>query len=450
MSPWYSKLLWLAIFGLPAFAVLFSRALQKPRPRNPRLFPALLLSTLWTLPTLLIVQHLNLHFQWWSFKASGPRFCDMPVDLYLGWVILWGIVPQLVFPGLGVTEIVILLVAFDLWLMPSLIQTNGDSRWLLGEVFAAAIVLWPSLHLMRATLHNRRLSLRVMMQTLLCGLLFLYLLPEMVFALQPQTQHSPAAPSVWQALLSTPHWLLQVALQVLFLLAVPGLTAVQEFAQRGRGTPIPYDPPLRLVTSGIYRYCANPMQLSCAVVMLVWAALLHSLWFAAGAVLSIVYSAGLATWDEHTDLARRFGVRWQLYRIAVPAWRLRWRPYHAGPPARLYISASCGSCSELRRWLEARQPLHLDFIDAETLPAGSITRLRYNPIDGTPPEDGLRALARALEHCNLAWAYCGFTLRLPVFCQVFQLLMDACGFGPRTIPSTCPAKTVPDSSPGTS
>jgi hypothetical protein len=180
------------------------------------------------------------------------------------------------------------------------------------------------------------------------------------------------------------------------------------------------------------------MQFSCAVVMFLWAVLLRSPWFVLVAVVAAVYSAGVAHWDEDHDLAERFGERWQHYRDEVPAWRLRWRPYHAGPPARLYLARTCGPCNEIREWIESCHPIGLELIEAETLPEDSIRRLRYDPSDGTAPVEGIVAFARALEHLNLAWAYCGMTLRLPVMHQVFQLLMDASGFGPRRVASTCP------------
>jgi len=84
-----------------------------------------------------------------------------------------------------------------------------------------------------------------------------------------------------------------------------------EFVERGEGTPIPYDAPKRLVTSGMYRYVANPMQLSCGVVMLGWAALLCNWWMALAAAMAIIYSAGIAEWDEGRDLERRFGSAWK-------------------------------------------------------------------------------------------------------------------------------------------
>ena len=59
--------------------------------------------------------------------------------------------------------------------------------------------------------------------------------------------------------------------------ALLGLAAVQEFAVRGSGTPVPFDPPKRLVTTGPYAYVRNPMQLSAALVMLGWGAILGQL-----------------------------------------------------------------------------------------------------------------------------------------------------------------------------
>src|SRR6202012_5569883 len=137
-------------------------------------------------------------------------------------------------------------------------------------------------------------------QVLLAGLVFLYLVPEIVFAFRPGTPG-------WQPFLGASPFLRQLWLQILVLLAVPGISAVQEFAMRGHGTPLPYDPPRSLVVSGIYRYCANPMQLSCAVVMLAEALMLRNRWLVLAAFLAGIYSAGLARWDEEVDLARRFG-----------------------------------------------------------------------------------------------------------------------------------------------
>jgi protein-S-isoprenylcysteine O-methyltransferase Ste14 len=350
----------------------------------------------------------------------------MPLELFLGWTILWGLVPQLAMPRLGIARSALVMLAVDCALMPlcnPAVQLRGG--WLVGEAVAVAVVLLPALCLGHWTRQSTRLRASAWLQLLTAGLLFLFLVPEIVFALRPGRG--------WDALLELPPWVRQSGLQIVFLLALPGIAALMEFAERGLGTPIPYDPPARLVTSGIYRYCANPMQISCTLVMVAWAALLESGWLLAAAALSVVYSAGVAEWDERQDLDRRFGLEWRGYRAAVRNWWPRWRPYHAGPAAIVYMARSCGPCGEARDWLEARRPLGLRIADAETLPAGSIRRMRYDPGDGCATVDGVRAMGRALEHLHLGWALAGAALRLPGVWWAIQLVMDAAGLGPRTL-----------------
>lgn len=408
---------------VPMMAALLAGALRK---RQPRLFAACLISVLWVLPSLLAVQRLNEWAGWWSFTGEGVRFRGMPLELYLGWVLLWGLVPQLAFPRLAIGWCGALMIVVDLIAMPMCkAVVELGPQWILGEAVAVVVVLAPALCIARWTMEDTHLRIRAALQVATSGMLFLFLVPEVAFALRPGRG--------WEPLLQLAGWHRQLAIQIIFLLAVPGVAAVMEFAERGLGTPIPYDPPKRLVTSGIYRYCANPMQLSCGLVMLAWAGLLRNGWLVLAAATSIVYSAGIAEWDERQDLARRFEAEWKHYRAAVRNWRPRWRPYHTGPTARLYIAGSCGPCSELRSWLEARKPLGLQFIAAEMLPAGSIRRMRYDPNDGSAAVDGVRALGRALEHLHLGWALSGAALRLPLVWQSVQLLMDASGLGPRLI-----------------
>jgi protein-S-isoprenylcysteine O-methyltransferase Ste14 len=429
----------MSVLYFPLAAAVFAALVQqRMHKRTKRIFPAVLLGVLWALASLVVLQRINLTANWWTFQSTGPALAGMPLEPWFGWVILWGALPILAFPALDIPEVLLVFTLLDLWVMlflgPLLLQLKlAWPLWLIGEAVSLALVLTPAYCLARWTLDNTHLKLRATLQVALSGLLFLFLFPEIVFALRP----IHGATSIWQPLLALSHPLLIAALQIIAIASLPGVSAVQEFAQRGSGTPIPYDPPQRLVTSGIYRYCANPMQLSCAVALFLWALTLRNPWLAAAAVVTTIYSAGIAHWDEQRDLAARYGLAWRTYRDAVSNWRLRWRPYHATPTARLYISATCGQCSVLRQWIEAQHPLGLEFIDAETLPQGSIRRLRYDPADGTQPEEGLLAFARALEHIHLFWAWCGMILRLPILHQIIQVALDIGGFGPRTIPSTC-------------
>jgi protein-S-isoprenylcysteine O-methyltransferase Ste14 len=408
--------------------MLLALAAGRLRRQPPRQFAACLLSLLWTLPALLVLQRLNQLAHWWTYPSDGPQLREMPVELYLGWAILWGVLPQLALPRTRLWVCALVLIGFDLIAMRlcAPVVVLGP-QWLLGEAVAMLLVLAPALSIARWTLNNTHLPLRALAQAATSAAIFLYFVPELVFALRPGAG--------WQPLLQLPSWERQIWLQMVGILAIPGVSAVMEFAQRGRGTPIPYDPPRRLVTSGIYRYCANPMQLSCAAVMLVWAAMLRNPWLLLPAGFAIAYSAGIAEWDESEDLARRFGQEWLFYRMWVRNWRLRWRPHHVGPRATLYIASTCGPCSEVRGWFEARKLVGLVLVDAETLDEGSIQRVRYDPGDGTGAVEGVGGVARGLEHLNLGWALVGAAMRLPVVWQFIQLTMDAAGFGPRSVPS---------------
>ncbi len=408
---------------LPLSAALILGLLNR---RKSRQFAACLLSLLWVAPALVALQAINLRAGWWSFFGDSVRFREMPVECLAGWAILWGIVPPLVLAVLGIRWVSVLMVSVDLIAMPFCrpLVVLGP-HWLVGEVIAALVVLAPALLIAHWTMEGVHLRARAALQVAAAAMLFLYLAPEIAFALRPGRG--------WIPLFMLPSWQRQIGLQMLCLLAIPGISAAMEFAERGHGTPIPFDPPRRLVTSGVYRYCANPMQTSCAAVMLLWAGLLGNGWLVAAAATSVLYSAGIAEWDERQDLGLRFGNEWRQYRAAVRNWRPRWKPYHSGPEARIYIASSCGPCSEVRSWLEAREPVGLKIFAAEDLPEESIRRMRYDPGDGSFPVEGVRAMGRALEHLNLGWAFAGFLLRMTGVWQGVQLLMDASGLGPRKL-----------------
>src|SRR6185369_1631971 len=72
-----------------------------------------------------------------------------------------------------------------------------------------------------------------------------------------------------------PRWM-GLKLQVVFpagwiLIAIGGLIAgwcVLVFPLRGLGTPAPWDPPRRLVVSGLYRFVRNPMYVGMGILMI--------------------------------------------------------------------------------------------------------------------------------------------------------------------------------------
>ena len=90
-------------------------------------------------------------------------------------------------------------------------------------------------------------------------------------------------------------------------------------------------------------------------------------------------------------------------------------------------------CSEVARWYRQHGARGLAIVAAEDHPRGRLTRITYESIDGSYRASGIHAIARALEHIHLGWAFAGFALRLPLVSNVVQLIVDASGGQPRLV-----------------
>jgi protein-S-isoprenylcysteine O-methyltransferase Ste14 len=131
---------------------------------------------------------------------------------------------------------------------------------------------------------------------------------------------------VWQTGASIePLGLFGIPLIALGLLLIVQTIAL--FASVGRGTLAPWDPTIRLVVRGPYRYVRNPMITGVLFVLLGEAALFGSLalllWF--GLVLAV--NAVFLPLIEEPSLQRRFGEEYERYRAHVPRWIPRVRPW---------------------------------------------------------------------------------------------------------------------------
>lgn len=119
--------------------------------------------------------------------------------------------------------------------------------------------------------------------------------------------------------------LLLVALGV-FLFAA----SLRRFATEGEGTLAPWDPPLRLVVRGPYRYVRNPMISGVLFVLFGEALLLlsgpHLLW-------AFIFLGANFLWIplvEEPGLKRRFGDSYVEYCRHVPRLIPRFRPWQPG------------------------------------------------------------------------------------------------------------------------
>lgn len=395
------------------------------RKPDQRAWGGALLAAMWNLPVLLAVNLIAERAGLWHFDARGGLLLGMPVDLWLAWAWLWGAVPALAGPSIPLAAIVAIALAVDLVAMPAAAPVlRLGPGWLFGEAAGLLIALVPGQLLARWTMREVHLPWRALLQIGAFTGLILFLLPSVIIT---------GSGSAWQNPFLRPAWQISLIIQLLALPALLGLTAVQEFVTRGGGTPVPFDPPRRLVMSGAYAYVRNPMQLSAVVLMALLGLVLWNPWVAAAGVMAHVYSSGLAGWDEDADLRDRFGGAWTAYRRGVRAWMPRWRPWtpDGQPPARLFVAASCGMCSDVGRWFARRDARALVIVAAEAHPSRTLTRITYESADGTYAASGIQAIGRALEHISLGWLPVGTILRIPLLSPVIQLLVDASGGEPR-------------------
>ena len=381
----------------------------------------------WQVPFLLALNLLALRFAWWHFDATGGLLVGMPVDLLFAWACLWGAVPALLFPSVPLAVIVAGALAVDLVLMPAAAPVlRLGPGWLWGEGLGLALGLIPSQLLARWTAGDERLEARAVLQVIAFGGLMVFVIPAIAIE---------GASAPWITPFARPSWQISFIVQVLAIPGLLGITAVQEFVQRGGGTPVPFDPPRRLVTSGAYAYIGNPMQLSAVVLLVLLGLVLENAWVAAAGVVAHIYSAGLAGWDEDEDLRQRFGEAWIEYRRAVRRWIPRLRPWYSPnrPLARLYVAESCDMCRQVGNWFTVRGTRGLEIVPAETHPTRALERITYAPADGTREVSGVEAVARALEHIHLGWAFLSFLIRMPLVRPFVQLLVDASGGEPRAL-----------------
>lgn len=92
------------------------------------------------------------------------------------------------------------------------------------------------------------------------------------------------------------------------------------FVVRGKGTPIPIDPPRNFVAHGLFRYVRNPMYVGALLVVIGETMLFRSLRLGVYALgLWLLLHSFLVAFEE-PQLLRRFGQTYSDYCASTPRW----------------------------------------------------------------------------------------------------------------------------------
>ena len=110
-------------------------------------------------------------------------------------------------------------------------------------------------------------------------------------------------------------WLLILAGVALYIAC-----AFWGFAIRGKGTPLPLDPPKKLVVDGPYRVVRNPMYWAVAFVILGEAAVFHFVGLAELAVVFFAATMLFVLFVEEPSLRQKFNGEYEEYCRRVPRW----------------------------------------------------------------------------------------------------------------------------------
>ena len=383
----------------------------------------LLLSFLWNLVSIFGLNQLAFAFGWWHFAEGPVAYHGLPLSIWIGWAVGWGLAAPLIPIKRG--SVLVLLA----WLTDGVLMPRLDPllvltpSWMLGEMVALAVILLPGLAIYRWTLKRHALCGRVVLQAVIFFSLVGFFLPDLIFTSLEGRRLSVSGPAHWTGL---------IALVGLFFFVVCGLAAVREFVREGGGTPVPFDPPVRLVRTGLYAYLSNPMQASTVGGLLCYAWWLQSWGVAAAALMVLVYSVGFALPSESVDLEGRFGSEWNRHRARSRPFVPRWRPIPPRMPATIYFARDCSMCHLLGRWLASKDPAQLKFVAAEDYLGQPLRRLRYE--DGQRRYDGVAAFARGLHHVHFGWSLVAVFIEFPVFKKPLQLIADADLFGANAAP----------------
>ncbi len=103
------------------------------------------------------------------------------------------------------------------------------------------------------------------------------------------------------------------------------LWCFRDFTFKGRGTPLPMDPPKELVLTGPYRYVRNPIYAAAGLIFVG-----HFLWFGYWriliyAVLAFIGVHFFVVLYEEPTLKRKFGASYEKYLKSVPRWIPKFR-----------------------------------------------------------------------------------------------------------------------------
>lgn len=358
-----------------------------------------LFAFLYGVPMVFVTHSMALHFGWWRYGWDALMINGIPADILIGGAVLFGPGLYFAFPNTRPLMICLpIIIGLHGTIFSSLEPlVYAGPYWFWGVAFVFLVAHLPAIYLAKWTAEDRNLPLRCALLALMTG--------GMIFAIVPSLIMQ-AMGGAWD-FLERPDWVLVVTLAALGLVSTIGLSANQSLCLQGDGTPIPLDPTKRLVTTGIYAYVSNPMQLSAALGFLVLGVFLMNIWIMAAALMAWIFVQGMVRWHHRHDLLKRFPTGWPEYKENVPEWLPRWTPWIKGE-ATLHLRPDQ---AVLRRVLTHAKGVRV---------LNTTGLATYENTENLTGFQGPSAVLVALTHINFAWMIFAASLLLPTLALAYM------------------------------
>ncbi len=385
-EPWMILLRWILLLG----PVCLTLSMVLLRNLSPRAQIGGLFAFLYGVAAIFVGHSLAVWIGWWHYGWDALMLNGLPADVIIGGAILFGPGLYFAFPN---TRPLILLLPIIIGLHGTIFSSLeplvfAGPNWFLGVLFVFATAHLPAIYLAKWTETDTQLPFRCALLAIMTGGMIFVVIPSLIMK---------AMGGTWDVL-DRPTWTIVLTTGLLAITSLIGIAANQSLCLQGQGTPIPLDPTKRLVTTGIYAYLSNPMQLSAALSWLVLGAFLHNIWVMAASLMAWVFVQGMVRWHHRNDLLKRFPVGWPDYKEKVPEWFPRWHPsLKAG--ATLHLCASSRLHRRVALWLGSATQLRIQWSD-DPLP-------HYENPDNVRDFDRSCAIAAAAMHQNFAYALIG-------------------------------------------
>ena len=272
----------------------------------------LLLGFLLCIPYLFLLNILAQYAGWWAYADSANTWYSIPVEIVLGWSVFWGVLLPYVLRSLPVPLAIAAAVFIDLLLMPEFggLFTLGE-YWLIGEGLCLMLVFVPALLIFKLTWQRKHVLLRALIQSVIWGGWTVFLLPAIVLQVDGK--------SIFDVFGMQPVAIVIFTAGMLVSMLI-GYLALYEFAAVGGGTPIPFDPPQRLVVTGVYSVVANPLQISTLLMLTCIMFAYRSYLMLVPIAILILYCEIFVRWHHSIDIEQRFHRDWEDYRSKVNNW----------------------------------------------------------------------------------------------------------------------------------